>query len=147
MIWLQIVVPGTYLRILKETIHQYLEVIQNWLLKRSEWLEGSVLGSLWYHLLLKFLIRFGPIVPFILMFDFYTPWKRQKSLRFSDAFRGYKKGALGTHELTINPMILSNPNKLIGKKSQSIFLKIPKKYQKKFMWIHLCCRTNKFWIF
>ena len=25
--------------------------------------------------------------------DFYTPWKRQKTFRFSDVFREYKNGA------------------------------------------------------
>ena len=29
-----------------------------------------------------------------------TPWKHQKTLRFSDVFRGYRKGALGTNGLT-----------------------------------------------
>ena len=30
---------------------------------------------------------------------FYTPWKYLKTVRFSDVFRGYRKGALGTNEL------------------------------------------------
>ena len=34
-----------------------------------------------------------------LMHPFSTPWKHQKTLRFSDIFRGQKKGALGTNGL------------------------------------------------
>ena len=30
------------------------------------------------------------------MHPFSTPWKRQKTLRFSDIFRGYRKDALAT---------------------------------------------------
>ena len=33
------------------------------------------------------------------MHPFSTPWKRQKTLRFSDVFRGERKGALGTNGL------------------------------------------------
>ena len=32
--------------------------------------------------------------------SFSTPWKHQKTIRFSDVFRGEKKGALGTNGLT-----------------------------------------------
>ena len=35
------------------------------------------------------------------MQPFSTPWKHQKTLWFSDVFRGYIKGALGTNELII----------------------------------------------
>ena len=28
-----------------------------------------------------------------------TPWKHQKTVKFSDVFRGYRKGALGTNGL------------------------------------------------
>ena len=37
------------------------------------------------------------------MFPFYTPWKRQKTeinIRFSDVFRGYRKGPLTWNGLT-----------------------------------------------
>ena len=33
------------------------------------------------------------------MHPFSTPWKRQKNLRFSDVFRGQRKGALGTNAI------------------------------------------------
>ena len=33
------------------------------------------------------------------MHPFSTPWKHQKTLRFSNVFRGYRKGALETNEL------------------------------------------------
>ena len=33
------------------------------------------------------------------MFSFYTPWKHQKNLRFSGAFRGYKMGTLVRNRL------------------------------------------------
>ena len=33
------------------------------------------------------------------MHPFSTPWKHQKTLRFSDVFRGQRKGALGTNGL------------------------------------------------
>ena len=33
------------------------------------------------------------------MHPFSTPWKHQKILRFSDVFRGLKKGASGTNGL------------------------------------------------
>ena len=34
------------------------------------------------------------------MYPFSTPWKHPKTVRFSDIFRGYRKGALGTNGLT-----------------------------------------------
>ena len=34
------------------------------------------------------------------MHPFYTPWKHQITLPFSDVFRGYTKDALGTNELS-----------------------------------------------
>ena len=36
------------------------------------------------------------------MHPFSAPWKHQKSLWFSDVFRRWRKGALGTSELIIN---------------------------------------------
>ena len=33
------------------------------------------------------------------MHPFSTPWKQQKTVKFSNVFRGYKKGALGTNGL------------------------------------------------
>ena len=33
------------------------------------------------------------------MHPFSTPWKHQKTVRFSDVFRGQRKGALGTNGL------------------------------------------------
>ena len=30
------------------------------------------------------------------MYSFSTPWKHQKTISFSDVFRGWKEGALGT---------------------------------------------------
>ena len=33
------------------------------------------------------------------MHPFSTPWKHQKTLRFSDVFRGWRKDALGTNRL------------------------------------------------
>ena len=33
------------------------------------------------------------------MHPFLTPWKHQKTVRFSDVFRGYRKDALGTNRL------------------------------------------------
>ena len=33
------------------------------------------------------------------MHPFSTPWKHQKTFRFSDVFRGYWQGALGTNGL------------------------------------------------
>ena len=35
------------------------------------------------------------------MDPFSTPWKHKKTVRFSDAFRGQRKGALGTNGLNI----------------------------------------------
>ena len=34
------------------------------------------------------------------MHPFSTPWKHQKTLWFSDVFKGYRKGALGTNGLS-----------------------------------------------
>ena len=34
------------------------------------------------------------------MHPFSTLWKHQKTIRFSDVFRGYRKDALGTNELS-----------------------------------------------
>ena len=36
--------------------------------------------------------------PFFLMHPLSTPWKHQKTVRFSDVFKGYK-GAFGTNGL------------------------------------------------
>ena len=33
------------------------------------------------------------------MHSFFTPWKRQKTIKFSDVFSGHRKGALGTNGL------------------------------------------------
>ena len=46
-----------------------------------------------------FLTHFFP------MHLFSTPWKHQKTLRFSDFFRGWRKGALGTNGLSIGNVI------------------------------------------
>ena len=37
---------------------------------------------------------------------FSTPWKHQKTVRFSNVFRGYKKGALGTNVLKTHYLLL-----------------------------------------
>ena len=39
------------------------------------------------------------------MHPFSIPWKNQKTLRFSDVFRGFRKGALGTNGLMANEMM------------------------------------------
>ena len=45
------------------------------------------------------------------MHTFSTPLKHQKTLRFSDFFRGYRKGALGTNELMkVYRTNTTNPN-------------------------------------
>ena len=36
------------------------------------------------------------------MHPFSTTCKRQKTVRFSDVFRGYRKGALGTNRLSLS---------------------------------------------
>ena len=36
------------------------------------------------------------------MYPFSTPWKLEKTVRFSDVFRGKRKGALGTNTLIKN---------------------------------------------
>ena len=41
-----------------------------------------------------------PINPFVLnVYPFFSPWKHQKTVRFSGIFRGWRKVALGTNEL------------------------------------------------
>ena len=42
------------------------------------------------------------------MHPFSTLWKHQKVLRFSDVFRGYRKGALGTNGLINEWPLLSS---------------------------------------
>ena len=45
------------------------------------------------------------------MHPFSTPWKHQKTVRFSDVFWGQRKGALGTDELILSVLILSYASK------------------------------------
>ena len=44
------------------------------------------------------------------MHPFSTPWKHQKTLRFSDAFMGWRKGALGTNGLKYFTIISEKRN-------------------------------------
>ena len=53
------------------------------------------------------------------MHPFCTPWKHQKTFRFSDVFRGYRKGALGTNKLIIITTI-----KLSGVKADNYLFKV-----------------------
>ena len=51
------------------------------------------------------------------MYPFSNPRKHQKSVRFSDVFRGEKKGALGMNGLKTNSIIVKDKviNKLLEK--------------------------------
>ena len=82
------------------------------------------------------------------MHPFSSPWKHQKTVRFSDVFRGQRKGALGTNGLIINDYVIyrkgfnwvSFPNFRFAKinlknnlgKKQSLTLSYAKK--------HITCR-------
>ena len=41
------------------------------------------------------------------MHPFSTPWKHQKTIRFSDVFWGLRKGTLGTNRLKLVPAIFN----------------------------------------
>ena len=43
----------------------------------------------------QYSMKYTVLTHFSQMFHFYTPLKRQKNLRFSDIFRGYRNGGLG----------------------------------------------------
>ena len=57
---------------------------------------------LWTSALVTKLIHSFPMHPFS------VPWKYQKTLRFSDVFRGQRKGALGTNGLNMVNFIKLN---------------------------------------
>ena len=46
--------------------------------------------------------------PFVPNAPFLYPWKHRKTWRFSDVFRGYRKGALGTNELNYDLTAIKN---------------------------------------
>ena len=81
----------------------------------SIWLEGwpvlngSKLLDLW-NTVSNYLTHSFP------MHSFSTPWKHQKTVRFSDVFRGWRKGALGTNglmdELLMPNFWLNEPREL-----------------------------------
>ena len=47
------------------------------------------------------------------MHPFHAPWKHQKTLQFSDAFKGKRKGGLGTNGLIPMNLQLSFTGRLI----------------------------------
>ena len=49
------------------------------------------------------------------MYPLSTAWKHQKTLRFSDVFRGYRKEALGTNSLRKNIFVLHTYDKFYTK--------------------------------
>ena len=49
------------------------------------------------------------------MHPFSTPWKHQKTLRFSDVFRGQKKCAFGTNGLGLNVKTFCPNNEMLYK--------------------------------
>ena len=64
-------------------------------------------------LLTEYNLDFGtsyPINPFVPNVPFLCPWKHQSVSRFSDVFRGERKGALGTSGLSIKLFILPKIN-------------------------------------
>ena len=48
-------------------------------------------------------IQFNPFVPNI---PFHTPWKHQKTVRFSDVFRGVEKGYIGSEWINVQSMLV-----------------------------------------
>ena len=63
------------------------------------------------------------------MHPFSTPWKHQKTVRFSDVFREQRKGALGANGL--------NRNKLNDPKISRLFLSSSMLFFKKDDFLHL----------
>ena len=73
----------------------------------SIWHRGFCENSYGFQLLTVFAKSFI-LTDLFPSYSFSTPWK-QKTVRFSDVFRGWRKGALGTNKLKMFARVLNTP--------------------------------------